>query len=109
MRVRLKEGEEILRKGLANHHANGKKEGGRLYLTNRRIYFVPYKVDTKNRPVEVLFTEIEDVDFMKAHGIIGHGLVIICKEGLIREFFVYGRKRWADEIISLLAELNESE
>ncbi len=106
MRIRLKKGEKLLKKGLGNHHSEGKKEGGRLYLTNKKLYFVPYNVDNKNRPIELLISNMEEVDLVKAHGIIGYGVIIICKNGKISEFFIYGRKHWAKEIERLIAEQN---
>lgn len=107
MRLRLKEGEELVKKGFATHYKDGLAEGGRIYLTNNRLIFAGISKTIKKRPLVLSLRSIDAVDFFKSQGgIIKSGIMVITKSGDIAEFVVYGRKKWAKEIEDLI-EINE--
>jgi hypothetical protein len=101
--MELETDEEIIRKARANHIQPLEGVGGRLLLTNRRLFFKSHMFNVKTREISIPLEDIIAVE-TKGSDFISKKLEIFLKNGSIEEFIVNHRKRWVEEIEQAIEE-----
>ncbi|QJW48454.1 hypothetical protein HA075_23905 [bacterium BFN5] len=96
----LTDGEQILRKDLANLYCDGEAFNGALYLTNDRIVFVGYILDINNRYLEEIpLTHVKELKQEKTFFVIPNVLVITTIKERNLKFIVNHRSEWYFHIL----------
>lgn len=96
------DGEELLEDVAANHLRDGEGRGGRLYVTDRRVVFLPHRLNFQLDRVELARDAIEDVGWrrvLRGQLVMSHELELETAAG--RERFVAHR---APELADLIAD-----
>ncbi|MCD7973074.1 MAG: GYF domain-containing protein [Candidatus Azobacteroides sp.] len=94
--------EIIIYKGPANHYVNIEARGGTLYLTTKRLRFLPHALNIQQQEFEASLNEIREVGFRNSLGIVPNGLTITLDNGRVEKFVVSKRKIWKEEIEKLI-------
>ena len=105
--MKLKAEERIIRKGRANHLRRFEGVGGRLFLTNLRLFFEPhyfnYQTDEATIPLDNIVTiATPHSDFLSKK------LAIRLNNNFIEFFLVWKRKQWLKEIEEAVTEIKKS-
>ena len=90
----LEPGELIRHEGPANHFTRGDSTGGRLYLTDRRLYFKSHGFNLKDHELTVPLADVAAARATRTLGIIPNGLLIERRDGQRERFVVSGRAAW---------------
>jgi len=98
MKIELQENEKIIRKGAANHFKGIESVGGRLFLTNHRLYFSSHAMNVQTHHLSVPCIDILSVGKRNTLGIIPNGMFIELKNGQKEKFVLWGRGKWIREI-----------
>lgn len=107
MNFKLLDGEKIIKEGKANKTNLVNAQGGKLYLTNKRLVFVGHG---KNIGEGTMAINLPDVlTFGKASTLtifcpipIPNAIKVVLSNGKKVKFTVYGRKKWLQEITSAI-------
>jgi hypothetical protein len=106
MKIQLGAGEQILKEGFANHLLNGEGVGGKLWLTDQRLYFKShvfnYQVHDESYPLR----QIINVRPKNTLVVIRNGITISLKDGREELFFVWRRNVWITRIQAVLSAEN---
>ena len=102
MAIRLRSGEQVLAEKAANLFRGIEAVGGRMTVTNQRIFFEPHMLNIQTIPAEIPLAHVAEVGKRNTLGIIPNGLSIITKGGEEYRFVVWGRERLIDLIQSQL-------
>lgn len=93
--------EELLDEAPANHFLGGEGRGGRLYVTDRRVVFLPHRFNFQLEPVELSREHIEETGWrriMRDQLVMSHKLEVATAER--REIFVVGRAQELADALS---------
>ena len=95
----LKNNETIIRQGRGNHLRSSGGIGGKLFLTNQRLFFEPHFLNHDTSEASITLENIKSI--VAPHkDFISSKLAIILNNDLI-EFFIVGKRReWIKEIES---------
>lgn len=96
MKVDLKPNELVVKAGDSQHLNEETKVGGKLILTNQRIYFK--SPQDERFDMEILPTDIEEVMYFKTNLLSSDGINIITKEGRQLKFKIKQRNSWGKAI-----------
>ena len=91
MVVTLKANEMVLKAGNSTLFAESEKIGGKLILTNQRVYFKSNNGQSDQYDLEILPTEIQEVIFFNSKKIFPNGLLVVMKNGGELKFTVKKR------------------
>jgi hypothetical protein len=94
----LKDGEQIVREGLANHFQGIEAVGGRLVLTNERVIFKSHPFNIQTHEWSVARTDISETEPARTLGIVPNGLLIKVKSGETERFVVRDREGWCQHV-----------
>ena len=97
MKVDLKANELVVKAG-DSKFLNGKDVGGKLIVTNQRLYFVAKDGSDKNYNQEIHPTNIREVMPFNTLAIIPNGLNVVTKSGEELRFKVKNRRSWENLI-----------
>ena len=105
--MELKLNEIVLRKARANHLRSSEGIGGRLFLTNQRLFFEPHIFNYQTREATIPLENITAIvtpnsDFLSKK------LTIALKNGFIEFFIVNKRKKWLREIEAAVSKVKKS-
>ena len=101
--IELETDEEIIRKERANHLQPMEGVGGRLLLTNRRLFFKSHMFNVSTREISIRLEEIIAVE-AKRGDLISKKLEIFLENGSIENFIVNHRKTWVKVIEQAIEE-----
>ncbi len=101
MKVDLKANELVVKAG-DSKFLNGKDVGGKLIVTNQRIYFVAKVAADNNYNQEIHPTNIREVMPSNTFAIISNGLNVVTKSGEELRFKVKNRRSWENLINKML-------
>lgn len=72
--------------------------GGKIFLTNKRMLFLPHRMNIQKQQEIIDYREIESVAPRKTAGLIGNGLRVITVSGDSYDFVLYNRKLWVEKL-----------
>ena len=98
VKIDLHSQEEIIHQGGANHFMNGEAVGGKLFLTNQRLYYKSHGLNLQNHDLTMQFSEIKKLELCKTMYIVPNGLKIHLSNGNVEQFVVQKRKKWLELI-----------
>lgn len=98
MSIKLQTGENIIKEGVANHFKGIESVGGRLFLTNQRIYFISHNLNIQNHELSIPLDQILEVGKRNTLGIVPNGMFINLKTGESEKFVIWGRNDWISKI-----------
>lgn len=107
MNFKLLEGEKILKEGKANRSSLVNAQGGKLYLTNKRLVFVGHG---KNIGEGTIAADIKDIlTYGKASTFtiflplpIPNAIKVVLSSGSKYKFTVFKRKEWLKELKNVI-------
>lgn len=96
----LAEGERLLEDGPANHAGRGETVGGWLFLTDRRLAFLPHRLSFGlGGPVTLPLDEVAAASAATLYRVVPQALVVERTDGGVERFAVGSRgQAWADAI-----------
>jgi len=94
----LDEDENIEFDGPANLLRGIEGVGGKIFLTNERMFFLPHGMNIQKQQVIIEYGKIESVAPRKTAGLIGNGLRVITISGDKYDFVLYNPKLWIEKI-----------
>lgn len=89
----LNPGEKVLADVAANLFRGWEAVGGRMKITDQRIFFEPHAVNIQTEVEEIPLNEVVEVTKRNTLGIVPNGLLVRTKSGREYKFVVWGRKR----------------
>jgi len=104
MNLNLNENETIVKQGYANHFKGIESVGGKMFLTNQRLYFKSHSFNIQVHDLSISILEIRSLGKRNTFGIFPNGLFIELKNGKKEIFVVYRRKKWISEIEKLIRD-----
>lgn len=72
-------------------------DGGKLFLTNERLVFVPHKINLKTSQTSIDLKEIQKISPRKSSGIIDNGLRVHTTDARY-DFVVNEREKWLENL-----------
>lgn len=105
-KLKLREGEQVLKDGAANLQRGVETVGGRLYLTNQRLVFQPHRFNVQSQQAELELGGVRSVrpcwtKFLNLIPLVPNSLSVGASQGEYR-FVLFGRRAWASAIQSAL-------
>jgi hypothetical protein len=98
MAIQLEPGESILQTGRANHFKGIESVGGRLWLTNRRLYFESHPFNIQRHAESYPLGRIVDIKPRRTLGVIPNGISLLLADGKEERFAVWEREQWLTNI-----------
>lgn len=103
MQAGLRQGEQILKEGVANLQKNTETVGGKLCLTNQRLVFEAHKINVQGGTTELELSNIQSLrpcwtQFLGLIPLFPNSLAIFTKQGKEYRFVLFGRHAWAAAI-----------
>lgn len=99
-KMELAPGENILFQTPANHFKGMEGVGGKLYLTNHRLFFKSHKLNIQNHQLSIPVANIENVARRKTLGLVKNGLTVTTKDGRIEKFVVEQLEEWMKRLMN---------
>jgi len=97
-KIILNQHEVILKEALANHFYEIEACGGKIYLTNHRLFFKTHVLNINDHELTIEFQQIERVELCRTLLIVPNGLRIILKSGKKEQFVIGKRSEWKTAI-----------
>ena len=98
MNIQLAENETIIKEGPANHFVGMESVGGKLYLTNQRLFFKSHALNVQVHEASYRLDEIVSMKPRNTLGIIPNGMGVLLKSGQEERFVVYRRQDWMAKV-----------
>jgi hypothetical protein len=105
MELSLQPEEILLKKGRANHFEGAMGMIGRLYLTNKRLYFVTHPLNFKRYDFEVGLEDIAQINTQNNLYLFTRGVVIVLRNGETHRFALWNRAKWKVSIESACSHI----
>lgn len=101
-KLKLREGEQVLKDGAANLQRGVETVGGRLYLTNQRLVFQPHRFNVQFQPAELELAGVRSVrpcwtKLLNLIPLAPNSLSVVAAQEEYR-FVLFGRRAWATAI-----------
>ncbi len=96
--MELRDGEVIIKEQDANHFVSIEAVGGKLFLTNQRLYFKSHILNIQGHELTMELGDIENVEKRNTLLIVPNGISVKLKGGKEENFVVMGRDSWIEEI-----------
>jgi len=95
--MELNENEVLIRKSRATHRKGIEGVGGKLYLTNQRLYFKSYFFNIQSHEETI---PIQSIDYIEAEGsdFLSAKMSIHLKSGAVEIFHMPKRKEWVHAV-----------
>lgn len=100
MNIQLLPDEKVVIETPANHFKNIESVGGRLYITNQRVFFKSHPVNIQNHELSIPFSNIRSYGKRNTLGIFPNGIYIEKNDLAVEKFVVWKR----DQLLSVLNE-----
>jgi hypothetical protein len=101
--MKLNSDEIILRKSRANHLKLFEGVGGRLFLTNQRLFFKSHFFNVQTHEETIPLQDIVSIE-AKGSDFISGKMKIFLRNGSVEKFYVPKRKKWVDDIEKAIEE-----
>ncbi len=103
--INLNPNEKLLREGAANLQRGAETVGGKLFLTDQRLFFQSHAFNIQTGPTDIPLSQIcgTRACWTKFLGIIPlfpNSLAVVTSSGDEYCFVLFGRKKWAAAIDS---------
>ena len=103
MQIPLRTNESIMRQGHANLQRGWETVGGKLFLTNQRLYFSSHSFNVQSGPTSIeltnnISTELCWTKFLGYIPLAPNSLLVQTNGGLDYRFVLHGRQDWASAI-----------
>jgi hypothetical protein len=82
----------------ANHFKGFEGVGGKLYLTNKRLFFKSHKLNIQNHQLSISLADISSADRYKTLSLVNNGLAIITKQNTTEKFVVEQVDEWLKQL-----------
>ena len=106
--MKLVNNEVLIRKGAATHLVPFEGVGGRLFLTNQRLFFEAHSLNIQRRDDSIRLENILAVE-AKHSDFFSRKLSIYLTNKSVEEFIVYKRKVWVAEIEKAIKNVKQGE
>ena len=100
--ISLTANENLVRESRATHWKGLEGVGGKLFLTNIRIFFKSHPFNFQRYEQSILLRDIGDLE-AKHSDFISSKLSIFLRDGTKEVFYIPKRKQWVKEIYRTLA------
>jgi hypothetical protein len=91
-------GEIEIHAGPANVWRGIEAVGGRLTLTNQRLWFRPHALNIQGGDLSIPLGNIADVELGNSLWVIPNQIVVRCRDGKQHKMVVWGRDAWVAKI-----------
>ena len=103
MKIDLRSDEKLIRQGGANLQRGVETVGGRLFLTDQRLFFQSHSFNVQTGATEIPISEVKDTvlcwtKFLGAIPLFPNTLAVRTTGGIEHRFVLSGRKEWAAAI-----------
>ena len=103
MKIELRPNEKLIKQSGANLQRGVETVGGRLFLTDQRLYFDTHPFNFASGPEEIELNKIMSTPptwtmFLGFIPIFPNSLRIAVRDGSHYDFVVFGREQWKAEI-----------
>lgn len=93
MKFKLNEDEHLLFDTKANLFKGIEAVGGKLKITDQRLFFHPHALNITHENTEILLKDIVDIGAVKTMGLVNNGIKITTKDGKEFRFVVNNREK----------------
>lgn len=104
IRERLENEGEVFLDDAANHYYSGEYVGGRMYLTDKGLYYIANPMNVMSHSVKFSYGEIERAEVLKDAG-FSNGVVVHTADGKKEYFTVPHHKEWLAKIEEKIKEV----
>lgn len=104
MKIRLKDNEIIFKEGFANHFKGIEAVGGKLWLTNLRLFFKSHFLNVQPHEESYYLNDLVSVQPVNTLELVPNGIEFTLKDGRTERFVVNQRQDWLTNISSKLAQ-----
>lgn len=104
--MKLANDEFIIRKGAATYLVPSEGVGGKLFLTNQRLFFEPHSFNFQRRERSIRLEQIVAIE-AKYSDFISRKLSIYLTNKSVEELIVYKRKTWVSEIQKAIMDIKQ--
>lgn len=101
--MKLDSSEIIIRKSRANHLKPFEGVGGKLFLTNQRLFFKSHFFNVQTHEESIPLQDIVSIEAKHSDFISGK-MKIFLRNGSVEKFYVPKRKRWVNDIEKAIEE-----
>ncbi len=103
MKTKLKQSEQLVKKGAANLQKGIETVGGKLHLTNQRLVFEAHKINIQDGSTEIKLSDIQSSEkcwtkFLGFIPLMPNSLAVYTKAGKKYRFVLFGRGAWVAAI-----------
>jgi hypothetical protein len=103
MKISLNPNEKLLREGAANLQRGAETVGGKLFLTDQRLFFQSHAVNIQSGSAEIPLSQISGTrlcwtKFLDFIPLAPNSLAVETANGIEYRFVLFGRKEWAAAI-----------
>jgi len=103
MKITLNPNEKLLREGAANLQRGAETVGGKLFLTDQRLFFQSHAFNIQTGATEIPLSRIAGMrlcwtKFLNIIPLAPNSLAIKTTNGTEYSFVLFGRKKWAAAI-----------
>lgn len=103
MQTPLLSDEQVIKEGPANLQKNVETVGGKLCLTNRRLFFEAHSMNVQGGTTEIDILSVKSVSpcwtkFLGLIPLFPNSLSVVTDQGKDYRFVLFGRHQWADMI-----------
>ena len=92
--IDLQPNETILKDGPANHFKGVEAVGGRLFLTNQRVFFKSHAFNVQNHSLSIPLDSIQSMGKRNTLLLVPNGMYIETVTGEREKFVIWGRGDW---------------
>ena len=103
MNIELRNNEKLVKKGAANHFMWIEGVGGKLFLTNQRIFFKSHGLNIQIHELSISLNEIENIEGEYSLWSIPNELIVKTRNGKREKFVVHSRSKWIEKIEPLVS------
>lgn len=93
MEFKLKKDEHLLYDTKANLFRGIEAVGGKLKITDHRLFFHPHALNITHEKTEILLKDIVDLEAVKTMGLVNNGIKVTTKDGKEFRFVVNNREK----------------
>jgi len=104
--MKLSDNEVVLKKGGANHLVSFEGVGGRLFLTNQRLFFKSHFFNIQRHDESIALEDIVSIE-TPGEDWISKKMTIFLRNGSTENFLVNQRTNWAEEIEKAIRRLQK--
>ena len=103
MKIDLRSNEKLVREGGANLQRGVEAVGGRLFLTDQRLFFQSHSFNVQTGATEIPLSKVKGTElcwtkFLGVIPLFPNTLAVQTADGQEYRFVLYGRKQWAAAI-----------